>query len=485
MRKNRIYAYNSHYEICDYNLGDFKKLEDLLTFHDYPNFEHIPKYYYDENERKLYIPGGIDEFMLEEWNGKPVTTVDSLSNEIPIYFGMKLEPRNDDQRKAIRYLTGEDEFKSIRNDSQRVLIMPPGFGKTYCAVAAIQKLRTRSLIIMHTKTLKSQWTERIKDYTTMGGPNIVEIKTSEQLHGYVKNPPDENNMIFITTRRLLIFYCEKYGIHALDEVLNIMGIGIKIFDEAHKEYAATFFIDYITNVRKTFYLTATFKLSNAYDDKVFQASYNMVRKIQFKQSSDTRHIIYLAVLFNSYPNAIDEHKIVGRKRGFDRYRYIEYEINKGILENEVRNIIQFFLKDKQLDGKTLLLSSMKSTCEHFKNVAKSEMGKGTSVCSFYTDNKVDNYKDYDIISATASMLGTGEDIPGLRFLINTEPMASLTNTDQISGRLRPYDGGTKPTYYIEFIDIGFPKLYDWYRKRWKLLKRKVKECHEINRTIRL
>ena len=55
-------------------------------------------------------------------------------------------------------------------------------------------------------------------------------------------------------------------------------------------------------------------------------------------------------------------------------------------------------------------------------------------CSFYTGNKVDDYKSYDIISATSQMLGTGEDIPGLRFMLNTEPMASLPNTDQFSGR---------------------------------------------------
>ena len=103
-------------------------------------------------------------------------------------------------------------------------------------------------------------------------------------------------------------------------------------------------------------------------------------------------------------------------------------------------------------------------------------------CSFYTDNKVDDYKEYDAINATSAMLGTGEDIPGLRFLLNTEPISSLTNTDQFSGRLRPYDNGNKPTYYVEFIDVGFPKLRDWYQKRKKLLEKKVKECFELDHT---
>ena len=83
------------------------------------------------------------------------------------------------------------------------------------------------------------------------------------------------------------------------------------------------------------------------------------------------------------------------------------------------------------------------------------------------------------------MLGTGEDIPGLRFMFNTEPGRSLTNTDQFSGRLRPYMNGEKATYYVEFIDIGFSKLTKMYQTRLKLLKTKVKECYELNKTIRL
>ena len=483
MRKNRVYAFNTHYEIYDYKLGDFPALENTLTFHDYAAFTHTPRYYYDDVNCVLYIPRGIDDLLLEQWNGKPITYVENTNAEFPISFQMKKGPRDDIQRKGIRYLVGEEEFSALKNNSQRILIMPTGYGKTYCAISAIQRFHVRTLIIMRTKTLKTQWMEKFKEYTNMGGPNIVEISSSSQLFGYLKKAPSANNKVFITTRQLLVSYMKRYGMNSLNDVLVRMGIGLKIFDEVHQEYAATFLIDYATNIRYTFYLTATFKLSNYMDDRVFQASYNMVNKLRIKPDDNARHITYIAVIFNSNPNAIEEHKITGKKRGFDRFEYIEYELNKGILENEIRNMLDFFLKEKKLSGKTLILSSKKTTCDYFNEVIQSEMNGMIKSCSFYTDNKVDDYKEYDAISATPAMLGTGEDIPGLRFLFNTEPFSSLTNTDQFSGRLRPYDGGTKPTYYVEFIDIGFPKLYDWYQKRKKLLKKKVKECFELNHCV--
>lgn len=485
MRKNKVYAYNTHYEIYDYNLGDWPEMERALTYWDRPTFTSFPKYLYDKVNHQMFIPRGFDPTLIEQWNGKPITYVDNDSHIEHIGFSMTKDPKDSDQEKAIRFLVGLDEFKSIKNNSQKVLIMSPGKGKTYCAVSAIQRLHMRAIVIVHTQNLREQWVERLTEYTSMGGPNIVEITSSKQLHGYMKKVPNANCKIFITTRNLLVSYCDRYGIDALSEVIDKMGIGVKVLDEVHKEYERTLLIDYATNVKFTFYLTATFALSDYMRNKIFQNAFDVVKKLHIKMDESARHVIYIPVIFNSHPNLIEEQRIVERKRGLDRFLYIEYELNKGILEKELRSMLKFFLVDKGLSGKSLILSSKKVTCDAFKDIAENEVNFSKKVCSFHTDNKIQDYKEYDIISATAQMLGTGEDIPGLRFMYNTEPFASLPNTDQFSGRLRPYEDetGVKPTYYIEFIDIGFEKVYDWYKKRLKLLKTKVKEIHEMNHTI--
>lgn len=482
MRKNRIYAFNTHYQIYDYTLGENRELERSLTYYDKVTHTSYPKFIYDKNEQTLFIPRGYDPFLLEQWNGKPIDIIENTSTPQKINFSLKLEPRDEDEEKAIRFLVGEEEFKSLHNASQKVLIMPTGAGKTFSAIAAIHKLQERALIIMRTQNLKEQWEQKFKQYTNMGGPNIVELHSSTQLRGYMKKKPSINQKVFISTRSLLISYCDRYGTSALAEVLDRMGIGIKVFDEAHQEYTRTLFLDYVTNVRRTFYLTATFQLSNYIENMVFQRSFNIVPKLKIKQNQDHRHIVYIAVLFNSHPNTMEDVRVTGKKRGFDRYAYIDYELEKGCLEKEVRYVMEHFLIQKKLEGKTLILSSKKATCDYFKEVSDSVMGGSVRSCSFHTDNRVEDYKGYDIISATSGMLGTGEDIPGIRFMLNTEPFASLPNADQFSGRLRPYDGGKKATFYVEFIDIGFPKAMEWYTRRQKILKKKAKAVHEMNHT---
>lgn len=479
MATNKIYTFNTHYEIRDYHLGDNVNLERMLTYHDFVSFTDYPKYHYDKTTNTLYIPRGFDELYLEQYNGKPLTYMDCEYKEMPAPFIMTKSPRNESQEKAIRYLLSKDEFRNTPRN-QKVLIMPPSYGKTFCAVYAISKLHVRSLIIVHTQNLKEQWMERICEYTNLGGPNIVDISSSAYLNSFLKKKQSSNQKIFIVTRSLLASYIERYGMKNLNDVLIKMGIGIKIFDEAHKEYHRILQIDYATDVKRTWYLTATFALSNASENRVFQRAFNIVNKCKITPD-DAKHIVYIPVLFNTRPNAVVDHRVTGKKRGFDKYSYIDYELKKGTLEYLIRYILQFFLIEKGLEGKTLLLSSKKTTCDYLASLISDET-KLEKVCAYYTGNKVENYKSYDAICATSAMLGTGEDIPGLRFMLNTEPGASLPNTDQFSGRLRPYykDGKLLDTYYIEFIDVGFQKLMDWYERRKKLLEKKVKVIHELD-----
>ena len=285
MVTNRIHAFNTHYEIYDYEMGENVELERALTYRDFQAYTDYPKYMYDTANQTLYVPRGFDPVILEQWNGRPVTVEPNKTNVANITYSMKRPPRDETQKKAIRFLTGDGEFSSLRMNSQKVLIMPPSSGKTYCAISAIQQMGMRAIVIMHTQTLKEQWIEKFAEFTSMGGPNVIEISSSDQLHRYMKNRPSVNQKVFITTRKLLVSYCDRYGITALSAVFERMGIGIKIFDEAHKEYARTLFIDYITNVKFTFYLTATFQLSNYGDNRVFQRAFNIVPKLKIRNTS--------------------------------------------------------------------------------------------------------------------------------------------------------------------------------------------------------
>lgn len=482
MKKNRIYAYMTHYEILDYELGDFPELERELTYYNKIMHKKIPKYFYDGFAKTLYVPKGYDEAKLVVWNGKPVTYIDEYNAYERADFKMVLPPKNDEQKLAIDYLVGAGVYESTRNVPQKILIMPPSRGKTYCAVSAIQRLRMRALIIVRTRSLKNQWIDRIKAYTNIHPQMVVDISSSDILKAYLYGecPLDYKQMIFVVTRSLLMSFCKSYGMLSLNDAFKTLAIGIKIIDEVHQEYERTLYIDYFTNVRKTFYLTATFAQSEYLNNLIFQRAFNLTQKLQFKVTD--RHIIYIAILYNSHPNALIREQVMMKDK-FDRFKYIDYQIDAGYMVDAMTYCINYYLRSGEKRGKTLILSSKHTSCDYFKELAEELVGDLYTTCAFYTGNKVDDYKVYDIISATPQMLGTGEDIPYLRYLFNTEPGRSLPNLDQFSGRLRPYvdEEGEAPTVYIEFVDKGFGKVYSWYKNRKKLMDKKAMRCYELNR----
>ena len=110
---NRIYGFNTHYEIYDYNLGDFKELEYNLTFRDRAAFVKKPRYYYEESTKTLFIPRGFSSYKLLDWNGKPITYVKYNKKPFRISFNMVSKPRDEKQEEAIRFLVGILVIKMI------------------------------------------------------------------------------------------------------------------------------------------------------------------------------------------------------------------------------------------------------------------------------------------------------------------------------------------------------------------------------------
>ena len=56
MATNRIHAFNTHYEIYDYRIGENRELEKSMTYRDFQAYTSYPKYMYDSVNSTLYIP---------------------------------------------------------------------------------------------------------------------------------------------------------------------------------------------------------------------------------------------------------------------------------------------------------------------------------------------------------------------------------------------------------------------------------------------
>ena len=106
------------------------------------------------------------------------------------------------------------------------------------------------------------------------------------------------------------------------------------------------------------------------------------------------------------------------------------------------------------------------------------------ICCHYTGNKVDDVSQFDIVCATVKMLGTGDDIPNLKAIINLEPVGSEVNAEQLIHRLMRGRKGIGPTFYIDIIDKAIRNVYNMYKKRAELYNNFIQKYIVLDNTKR-
>jgi hypothetical protein len=466
-----IIASNSHYEITDYNLGDNDRLETFVSIWDKLRHKYDPLYYYNEETKTLRIPRGIDPTKLESIVGAR-TVYDKTVGGRKVIFNMTKTPRNAVQRKSIRFLTGQDEYDYTGAASQLVLSLPSGFGKTYCAIAAMSLYSLATMIIVHSDEIRGQWMDRLLEYTNIPPSSIIILDSSETMHKYMNKSREmtrkiNKEVVYIATHSLLRSYSKQYGYDGLDEFFKRIGIGVKIIDEAHKEFYSTMEIDNAVHVYKNFYLTATFGRTDEIENKVFQRMFQNVFKLKVtNDDADVqKNVVYVSELFTTRATKAE---IYGMRNGkgtfskFSIYKYIEYAMRKGVLAESYKTWLRYFVEKLNVKGMILVISPKKESCNYFMEIAQ-EMFPDKKCCVYTSDSKVNNLLEYDIVCATAKMFGTGNDIDAIEVLINMEPMGSAINIYQIFHRLmRGNDEDIR--YYVDIIDKSVTNVYDMYKR---------------------
>jgi superfamily II DNA or RNA helicase len=464
--------------IPEYKLGDKNELERALSIWDQVYYKLEPKgYKYREDTQELLIPRGISIGYLEKLFNCPCDIIYEHDPYQAAVYKLKTEPRDDTQRRGISFLIGEGDFKYTKKYSQLALNFNTGLGKTYTAITALTILKLKSIIITHADKIKYQWLKEFEDKTYINKEFIYDIKGSDAIDRLLKNK-NLKYKVYLVNHRTIYSYAKSNGWDKVTELFKHLQVGIKIFDEAHLEFENMINIDLYTNTMKTFYLTANFERSEQQENKLFDTCFKNVIKYGIEENiTQDKYIKYLAVLFNTRPR-IDEEMWVKGLFGFDKNRYIGYQMEKGILFNVILTIVRKMLG---VGGKQLImLSTIDATKKVYEFIKDQELGVKVALYNSTIDkDSKESALEADIIISTPKSLGTGADIKGLRFVINTEQYGSKITANQVSGRLRTLPDNEN-CGYIELIDFGFKTVVNLYKRRLKYLKSKCLEAKEYN-----
>lgn len=467
----------SHIEIHGYHLGYNQMIEKAHSNWDSIYHRWNPfTMEYDEEKEILYLPRG-DMYCigLLDIDDSDVTTDYNPSPSKPCTTNILYAPRDEMQEKSINFLMGNGAFSYNKAYPQIILNLPPGAGKTFCAISMICNMKYRSLIITHTVNVQKQWLESFEAFTDVKPSQILKLDT--KIFDKILNDGfdyREIEHVFVIHAQLQSLI-KKYGWDIFNETIAKLCIGVKVIDEAHLHYRHSFIIDSRMNIKKNVYLSATWNRSQYEEDDKFKKAFRRTPRFGDEYMATAgQHIVYISVTFNSKPTPNDMMFVNGKTKYFNKFNYTKYQMDKGIISEMMIKLHNKLFSN--YTGRMMVLSSLKESCEYFADNLKEvypDKNIGIYNSSIYPEIKKGVKDNAEIISSTPTSLGTGSDIPGLRFLYMIEPFSSKVNALQNPSRLRKLPNG-ELCYYIEFIDEGFPDVVRWYKSRLKEYSRYFK-----------
>lgn len=473
----QIKIYHTHTEISPYELGENEHLEKILSIYLEKRHKYDP-IGYCVKDGILYVPRGINQFMLQKMFGSTAFVMTQPDNFA--YFPRDIKclaiPRNKIQEESVKFLTSQDRFVNTYGASQQALLLDTGDGKTIVTIMSILYHRMNAMIITHIEDIKQQWIDAFKDKTNIPEDKLINIDSSDTIDKLLDGKI-EPGYIYFVNHRTIQSYAKKNGWGKITEFFQFIKVGIKVYDEAHKEFKNIIRMDFFTNTKKTIYLTANFGRSNTKEGYLFKRCFSSV--VTFGEETKNyeekrRHIIAVFVLYRSNPtiNQINE---VNNSYGLSAMNFMNYSLYEDPDHTLWDIFLDTFLLASRAEGKILItVPRIKDIYFIYRQLQPYLDGRSISYIHYkIPEEERELAKESDVIVSTIDSCGTGKNISKLRSVINLTPFSSEITTNQLSGRLREYSP-TEDTFFWDLIDIGFPACEHQYTVKKKYLKKKCK-----------
>jgi superfamily II DNA or RNA helicase len=468
--------------VHDYERGDKEALEKALSVWDITRFEYkFSAFMIDEVKNELILPRGIDKDLFNKYFSKH-RTKDKSRKVNPwreVEFSLKSGMRDNLQREAIDFLVNN-------NSSQKYLCLPTGTGKTYCSIHYVYRTRKLPMVFVDSLNLIEQWKNSVLQFTTIKEDEIYIIRGKESLEKLEKMDEEELSKYrwFIAIHKTIASYMDR-DLKNPDKLLTKLGIGTKLYDEAHVEYKNTFYFDCVTNT-ESIYITATPSRSNHLENVVYQRMFKSVPRHNAVQDSSENYHNVILVNYNSKPS-IEEEASMKNKHGFDTKKWCSYIIDKEdnfvLFTDILLEIINRMNKNR--DKKIFILFHTIAGIDALYKLLKEEfpdleVGRFDSTIK----NKDKRFLELkkDIVLSTEKSFGKAIDVEGLDVLINTVSFGSKVVAEQTLGRLRKKNDAE--VWYIDFSDNGFKSIKNQFVQRRPVFNKKAKKIYKLDYTTK-
>ena len=465
--------------VNNYNLGDCPKLENsFMVFDMLTHTRRLVGAKYDEENRKLYLPRGIDLWFVQncfDCSKQDVEFEEPDSFKPTSDIRMKYQPRDDIQKQCLRFMLGVNEYKDNDKFSQLSVNLNTGKGKTFVSVYTMAYTQRKSIVVATIKSWLKQWKDCILEYTNLESKNVHIISGADSINMLLTGKSRYNDCdIFLVTHSTIKSYGDTYGWDKIGELYKILGIGNMFIDEAHLNFDNICSINYAVNVYKTYLVTATPARSNRDENRIYQLAMKNVPAISLFNEEEDPHTKYIAIKWNSKPNP-KQISYCKNAYGLDRNKYVNYVVNQPNFYMMLHIIMDIVMK---IDGKTLFYIGTNDAILKIYQWLSDNYPEYIGDIGIYTSIAVDKQSEREkkLILSTTKSAGAAEDLPNLKMtIVLAEPFKSEVLARQTLGRTRDDD-----TLYIELVDLGFYKIKQYYYSKLPIFNKYALSVSDIN-----
>ena len=428
-------------------------------------------------DNDVYVPSTINIRSIQGYfKDKPISyNYANTAKFKTMSYIMKHSPRNDLQEAALDFLR---QMQNDKNNHQRFLSLETGSGKTFVSIALIGILGLKSMVIVDRQKLADQWKNEFLKHSDIDPNRIKILSGKESVDDAIEHADDYD--VYIAMHRTLGLLLEE-DCNSINSLMNTLGIGFRIFDEAHLNMKNICQINSLSNVEYTLYLTATPSRSNFKDDTIYGRVFKLVPYFngkdnpELQQPRNFRDVILYK--FNSNPSS-EAKAACKTPAGFSSAKWGRYIEDEGY-DEFIKCLIDIFKNFKlvQRQKKVAIILPTNDLIDKAKIDFDEQFEIDTGV--FNGTVKLSERQkelDKDVFFSTDKSFGVAIDKQDLEVLINFCPFSSHTKLEQMVGRLRYVPGKTHVV--IDVTDIGFPSCKNQLRQRKQFYIHDAKSIRE-------
>lgn len=312
---------------------------------------------------------------------------------------------------------------------------------------------------------------------------VHEISDSQEVFDIVHNNHEFDYDIYLMTHATFRAGLKRVGnMKEMSNLTKNLGIGLKIIDEAHLEFRDTLIMDFVFNVQRNLYLTATDGRSTKAENSIFKHVFANTTfyhpSTLLTSGQPSKWVEYNMVKLNTHakPNIV-RYRVEGG-RGMNPATYGKWVIKQDTKLTHFkccRDLLKI-IYERDSTAKVLVfmpLIDLCTDCAYFLtkqlNYDK-DFEYDLTIRTINSSNppKVnEENKHADVIVTTIASCGTGTDIPGITDIINCSPFVSRVTAKQVFGRIR-YCG--KQCHFYDIHDESVRMDGYWIKSRSKVFK---------------